>query len=58
MTQTKPLDIEKFFQTRNELASKNLNRSTMQAMDKVLQEVIKRRQADAETKAVKTDKTK
>lgn len=59
----KPVDLEAFYASRNQLASKELNKANMEAMDKVLKQVIEQRKAriqeeEARKSAPKAEKTK
>lgn len=59
----KTVDLEAFYVSRNQLASKELSRANMEAMDNVLKQVVEQRKArireeEARKSATKADKTK
>ncbi len=51
MAQEKPLDLEKFFITRNELATKHNNKLELQAMARIRAHLVEYMEEQAKAKA-------
>lgn len=53
--QEKPLDVEQFFMTRNEIASRHNNKLEFQAMSRVREHLVEDQAPQVATKEVATD---
>lgn len=54
MAQEKPLNLEQFFMTRNEIASRHNSKLELQAMARVRAHLLEDMEQKAKTKATKT----
>lgn len=55
MAQEKPLNLEQFFMTRNELASKHNSKLELQAMARIRAHLVEDMEEKAKAKASKTE---
>lgn len=53
--QEKPLDVEQFFMTRNEIASRHNNKLEFQAMSRVREHLVEAQAPQVATQEVATD---
>lgn len=53
--QEKPLDVEQFFMTRNEIASRHNNKLEFQAMSRVREHLVEYQAPQVATQEVATD---
>ena len=58
MAQEKPLNLEQFFMTRNELASKHNSKLELQAMARIRAHLVEDMEEKAQAKATKANASK